>query len=135
MRNNYYKKDKEIVFRCKCHIIWTPKYRRKILTGKIKTRLEEVIEESCSQDDADIIKIDIEPSYVHLHLDYNPCVGIDKLVKHIKRISTPILRNEFPELCTKLPCLWSNSYFASTEPPSAADIQEYVISQPTSQRK
>lgn len=131
----YYKHDKDITFRCKCHIIWTSKYRRKILTGEIKARLKELIEESCSQDQADIIKMDIEPAYVHLHLDYNPGVGIDKLVKHIKRNSTPVLRSEFHELCTKLPSLWSNSYFATTEEPTQDDIEEYLKSQPTSQRK
>ena len=54
------------------------------------------------------------PDHVHLLVEVDPQFGIHRLTKLIKGYSSKILREEFPFLKTKLPTLWTNSYFVST---------------------
>ena len=76
------------------------------------------------------------PDHVHLLLDIYPQFGVHKAVKRIKGVSSRVLRQEFKELTTKLPTLWSNSYFVSTVGGAPLEmIKQYIQSQKTSQRQ
>ena len=76
------------------------------------------------------------PDHVHLLLEVDPQFGIHKAIKRIKGVSSRILRQEFKELCTKLPTLWSNSYFVSTVGGAPLEvIKQYIENQKTSQRQ
>ena len=131
-----YKTKNDIVYACKYHIVWCPKYRRKVLVDNIAARLKELIKEVCGEMDVDIIEMGVKPDHVHLIVELCPQCGVHKVVKAIKRRTAGILREEFHELCTKLPCLWTNSYFIATVgEASQKDIQIYVQAQKTSQRQ
>ncbi len=109
-----YKSNNNVVYSCKYHIVWTPKYRRKVLIGGIAERLENLIKEKAAMLKTEIIELEIMPDHVHLLIEVDPQFGIHKLVKNIKGYTSKILRQEFKELKTKLPTLWTNSYFVST---------------------
>lgn len=131
-----YKSNNNIVYSCKYHVVWCSKYRRKVLTGSIETRLKELIEETCSTLNVEIIEMELMPNHVHLLLEVDPQFGIHKAVKQIKGNSSRILRQEFKELRTKLPTLWTNSYFVSTVGGAPLEvIKQYIESQKTSQRQ
>lgn len=131
-----YKSNNNIVYYCKYHVVWCPKYRRKVLTGPIETRLKELIQETCSTLNVEIIEMELMPDHVHLLLEVDPQFGIHKAVKQIKGHSSRILRQEFKELRTKLPTLWTNSYFVSTVGGAPLEvIKQYIESQKTSQRQ
>lgn len=131
-----YKSNNNIVYSCKYHVVWCPKYRRKVLVGKIETRLKEIIQETCAELSVEIIEMELMPDYVHLLLEVDPQLGIHKAVKRIKALSSRILRQEFQELRTKLPTLWTNSYFVSTVGGAPLEvIKQYIESQKTSQRQ
>lgn len=95
--------------------------------------------ETCAALSVDIIEMELMPDHVNLLLEVDPQFGIHKAVKRIKGIkgnSSRILRQEFPELRTKLPTLWTNSYFVSTVGGAPLEvIQQYIESQTTSQRQ
>ena len=134
--NTTYKSNNHIIYSCKYHVVWCPKYRRKVLTGKIEMRLKELIEETCAGIRVDIIEMELMPDHVHLLVEVDPQFGIHKAVKQIKGTTSRILRKEFPELCTKLPTLWTNSYFVSTVGGAPLEvIKQYIESQKTSQRQ
>ena len=136
MNNINYKSKNNIVYSCKYHVVWCPKYRRKVLVGKIEKRLKEVIEETCAKLSVEIIEMELMPDHVHLLLEVDPQFGIHKTIKRIKSVSSRILRQEFKELCTKLPTLWSNSYFVSTVGDAPLEvIKQYIGNQKTSQRQ
>ena len=136
MNNINYKSNNNIVYSCKYHVVWCPKYRRKVLVGKIEKRLKEVIEETCAKLSVEIIEMELMPDHVHLLLEVDPQFGIHKAIKRIKGVSSRILRQEFKELCTKLPTLWSNSYFVSTVGGAPLEvIKQYIENQKTSQRQ
>jgi putative transposase len=116
--------------------VWCPKYRRKVLIGAIETRLKELIREVCAEIRVEIIEMEIMPDHVHLFMEVDPQFGAHRAVKLIKGRTSRQLREEFHELTTRLPTLWTNSYFISTvggAPLSA--IKQYIENQKTSERK
>lgn len=131
-----YKSNNNIVYSCKYHVVWCPKYRRKVLTGKIEARLKELIQETCLELQCELIELELMPDHIHLLVKVYPQLGIHTLVKNLKGKSSRILRKEFPVLTTKLPTLWTNSYFVSTVGVAPLEvIKQYIENQKTSQRK
>lgn len=125
-----YKSNRNVVYSCKYHVVWCPKYRRKVLTGEIEARLKELIVETAKGINADVIEMEVMPDHVHLLIEVDPQYGINKAVRHIKGVSSHALRSEFPSLKSRLPTLWTNSYFVSTvggDPLSA--IKQYIENQ------
>lgn len=131
-----YKCNNNVVYSCKYHVVWCPKYRRKVLTGQIESRLRELILEAALEIQTDIIEMEIMPDHVHLLMEVDPQFGIHKAIKHIKGRTSYYLRKEFKSLTTKLPTLWTNSYFVSTVGGAPLEIiKQYIDNQKTSQRK
>lgn len=131
-----YKSNHNITYSCKYHVVFCPKYRRKVLVNGVDTRLMDLIRETCQDIQIDLLEMEIMPDHVHLLLEVDPQFGIHKAVKTIKGRTSRILRQEFHWLTTKLPTLWTNSYFVSTvgDAPLAA-VKQYIENQKTSQRK
>ena len=127
-----YKTSKNVVYSCKYHVVFCPKYRRPVLVNGVDTRLKELIIEVCNQLNVDIIEMEIMPEHVHLLLEVHPQLGIHKVIKQIKGYSSRILRNEFSWLKSRIPTLWTNSYFISTVGGAPlAIIKQYIEDQKT----
>lgn len=109
-----YKSNNNITYSCKYHVVWCPKYRRDVLVGEVEKRLKTIIMDVCQKRDAELIELETMPEYVHLLVEIDPQYGIHRLVKEIKGLSSRLLRGEFKHLTTRMPTLWTNSYFAST---------------------
>ena len=125
-----YKSNHNVVYSCKYHVVWCPKYRRSVLVSGVDVRLKELIKESCEQLNVEIIEMEIMPDHVHLLMEVDPQYGIHKAVKQIKGYSSRILRQEFPWLKSRLPSLWTNSYFVSTIGGAPlAVIKQYIENQ------
>lgn len=128
-----YKSNNHVVYSCKYHVVWCPKYRRKVLTGEVAERLQVLIRESAAGHHSEIIELEIMPDHVHLLVEIDPQYGIHRLIKQIKGISSRVLRHEFPKIKSRLPTLWSNSYFVSTVGGAPiAIIKQYIENQKTS---
>lgn len=110
---DYSVKD-NITYFCRYHVVWCPKYRRDVLRGAVLFRLKVLLEEHCQELGANLITMDITPDQVRLIVDIDPKFGIHRLVKQLKARTSPVLRQEFPKLRSRLPSLWTNSYFVST---------------------
>ena len=131
-----YKSNNNVVYSCKYHVVWCPKYRRKVLTGNVETRLKELVTQICEDIQVDLLEMEVMPDHVHLLLEADPQFGIHKAVKTIKGRTSHVLRSEFKHLTTKLPSLWTNSYFVSTVGGAPLSIvKQYIESQKTSQRE
>lgn len=109
-----YKSNHNVVYSCKYHVVWCPKYRRKVLVNGVDVRLKELIEEISNEFHIDIIEMEIMPDHVHLLMEVDPQFGVHKAVKLIKGRTSHVLRQEFGWLCSRIPSLWTNSYFVST---------------------
>ena len=84
------------------------------MVSGVDTRLKELITEICEEYRIDIIEMEIMPDHVHLLIEVDPQFGVHKAVKQIKGRTSRILRQEFGWLRSRLPSLWTNSYFVST---------------------
>ena len=109
-----YKSNNNVVYSCKYHVVWCPKYRRSVLINGVDARLKELIKETCVHLHVEIIELEVMPAHVHLLMEVDPQFGVHRAVKQIKGYSSRILREEFHWLKSRLPSLWTNSYFVST---------------------
>lgn len=125
-----YKSNNNVVYSCKYHVVWCPKYRRKVLVNGVDARLKVLIPEICEEHKIDLIEMEVMPDYVHLLVDVDPQFGIHKAVKQIKGRTSRILRDEFDFLRSRLPTLWTNSYFVSTVGGAPlSEIKQYIEDQ------
>jgi len=130
-----YRSNKNIVYSCKYHIVWCPKYRRKVLVGDVEKRLKEIIREVANEVNVEIIEMETDKDHIHILCEVDPQFGVNRFIKLAKGRSAKILREEFPHLKTKLPTLWTNSYFISTVGGAPLEvIRQYIENQQTSQR-
>jgi len=135
-KNKTYKSNNNIIHSCRYCVVWCPKYRRKVLTGGVDNRLKELLIQYAADISVTILEIEIMPEHVHLLIEVNPQFGIHKAVKALKGYTSNILRQEFPHLQSKMPSLWTNSYFVSTiGDTSPEEIRQYLENQKTSQRQ
>ena len=96
----------------------------------MEARLKQIISEVIAEKGAWLIELQTLPDYVHLLVEVDPQLGIHKSVKAIKGRSSRLLRQEFPWLCSRLPSLWTNSYFVATVGGSSLSVMKrYVESQ------
>jgi len=124
--NNY----NNILYSCQYHVVFCPKYRRKVLINSIETRLKELIMQKQEEYKYKIIEMEIMPDHVHLLIDSNPKIGIYNQIIKIKGFTSHILREEFYELKTRIPTLWTRSCFISTVGSvSLETVKKYIENQ------
>lgn len=108
------KSNRNVVYSCKYHVVWCPKYRRPVLVNGVDGRVKDIIRETCAEIHAELIEMEVMPDHVHLLVEVDPQYGIHRAVRLIKGRSSRLLRDEYPWLKSRLPTLWTNSYFVST---------------------
>ena len=112
------------------HFVWCPKYRRRVLAGEIKNVLDGLIRKKVVELESEVLSLVIAPDHVHLFVKTNPRIAPNKLVGMVKGFTSHELRSKFPELRTRLPTLWTRSYFVSTHGHvSDAMIRAYIEEQ------
>ncbi len=119
-----------VTFRCAYQVVWCPKYRRGVLTGDVEMRLKELIREAVANKGAWLIEMETMPDRVQLLVEVDPQLGIHRLVKAVKGHTSRLLRKEFPSLRSRLPTLWTNSYFVATVGGASLEVvKQYVAEQ------
>lgn len=122
-----YHSSHNLVYSCQYHVIFCPKYRRKVLTAGIDDRLKELLHEKQSEYGYTLIEMEVMPDHVHLLLSVDPQKGILNIVSKIKGHTAHVLRKEFPSLKSRLPCLWTRSKFVSTVGAVSLDVVKSYI--------
>ena len=127
---NKYETASHLVYDCKYHVIFCPKYRRKILNDEVSVKLKEIFTTTASRYSFDIIEMEIMPDHCHLLISCNPRFGIMECVKKLNIISAHNLKIEFPYLKSKLPNIWTRSSFVSTVGSVSLDtVKKYIENQ------
>jgi len=130
-----YKSHKNIIYSCKYYIVWCSKYRRKVLVDDVEKKLKEVIVRVANEAMVEILNINTNKDCIHILCEVDPQFGVKRFIKLAKSRSAKILREEFIYLKTKLPTLWTNSYFISTVGDISPEaIKQYIANQEKSQR-
>ncbi len=118
-----------MVYSCKYHVIWCPKYRRSVLVNGVDVRLKEIIQSVATECKCEILELEVMPDHVHLLVEVDPQFGIHKLIKLMKGRSSRLLREEFKCIKSRLPTLWTNSYFVSTIGGAPLEVVKQYIGQ------
>ena len=131
-KSKLYHSDNTYIYSCQYHVIFCPKYRRKVLTDGVDTRLKELILEKQQLYEYTVVEMEIMLDHVHLILDVNPKVGIYKIVQGIKGFTSYALRKEFPFLKSRIPTLWTRSKFISSVGSVSLEVvKKYIEEQKT----
>lgn len=118
------------VFSLKYHLVWCPKYRRPVLVSPVDVRLKVLLGEIAVVYGMTVHAMDVMPDHVHLFVESGPTRSVAEMVNRFKGRTSRVLREEFPALRSRLPTLWSRSYYAgSIGTVSEATVRRYIESQ------
>ena len=119
-----------LVYKNQFHVIFCPKYRRPVLVDGVDIRLKEILLEKAAELDVRILSMEIMPDHVHLFISFDPRLMLHKIIKILKGASARILREEFPSLKSRLPSMWTRSYFScSVGHIGEAAVRRYIEEQ------
>jgi putative transposase len=125
-----YAQNRGAVYSLKFHLVWCPKYRRPVLVGPVEKRLRELLEQKAVELQATVAALEVRPDHVHLFIETDPRWSVAQLARQFKAFSSHALREEFSHLRSRLPTLWSRSYFAgSCGSVTEAAIRKYIAAQ------
>jgi putative transposase len=125
-----YEKTSHATYNCGYHLIWCPKYRRKVLVDEIEKRLKELLIEKALEHKWSIEKMEVMPDHVHVFIKVRTVDSPAHIVSQLKGFTAFSLRKEFPSLRSRLPSMWTRSYFCeSVGHISEATIKKYIEEQ------
>lgn len=125
-----YRTAPHLIYSCQYHVIFCPKYRRKILNAPYDETVKQSFYQTAKEYEFDIAALEVMPDHVHMIIDCNPRFGIDKCISLLKRFSAVAIKTQHPEIKTRLPNIWTRSAFISTVGTVTLDVvKKYVEEQ------
>jgi putative transposase len=118
-----YAKNAGAVFSLKYHVVWCPKYRRPVLIDPVDARLKTLLHRKSTELGLIVHLMEVLPDHVHLFVEGGPTICVAEIVNRLKGFTSHELREEFPFLKSRLPTLWSRSYYAG----SVGSVSEGVV--------
>ncbi|MCK5493465.1 MAG: IS200/IS605 family transposase [Candidatus Omnitrophica bacterium] len=102
--------------RLQYHLVWIPKYRKRVIRGKIAIRLRQLFYQACRMNRWWIGELSMQPDHVHMIIQLKPRESVSQVVQLLKGGTSLVLRNEFPALEEFLwgDSFWADGYFAET---------------------
>lgn len=133
MADNRFRTGRHVIYDLHAHIVLTPKYRRKVITPRVRDLLTELATDICHQRDVTLDAIDGTDDHLHLLVSYPPKVRLSDLVRDLKAITSKELRaKNWPEITRALwgEHFWSPSYCVTSAGGAPLDIiKTYVDNQ------
>ena len=111
---NRWTHSNKAVFNIGYHLIWCPKYRRPVLTGEVEQRLKALLNLKAGEIGLSIEALEILPDHLHLFVKCSPVHSPHFIVQQFKGYTSRILRQEFHQLRTRIPTLWTRSYYCES---------------------
>lgn len=118
------------VYDTKYHVVWAPKYRKKVLHGEMQKRVKEIFQEIAEHYEIEITEMEVDIEHVHILCSFPPRYSIAQIVGRLKSLSAREIFQEFPQIKKKLwgGELWEDGYFVRTvgDAVSAEIVQKYI---------
>jgi putative transposase len=118
-----YRKNAGAIYNLHYHLVWCPKYRKSVLVGPVEHVLKQLLAEKASTLEIEIEALEVMPDHVHLFVSAPPTLAPAQLANQFKGYSSRVLREQFPSLKSRLPSLWSRSYYVG----SAGAVTEETV--------
>ena len=111
-----YRSGSHTKFHHRYHLVWSPKYRYKVLNGAVRIRVRDIIRQVCAELDVTIIKGVLSRDHVHLFVEIPPHVSVSDFVRRAKGRSSRKIQQEFEHICKRYwGCrFWQRGYFSTT---------------------
>jgi putative transposase len=130
MADNRYRVNAVSVYSLKYHLVWCPKYRKRILVDVLEKRLRQLLYQKAKEIKVTIHALEIMPDHVHMFVQSDPTTAPARLAAQFKGFTSHYLREEFSWLKSYLPSLWSRSYYiGSVGAVSEATVRRYIENQ------
>lgn len=124
------KRTRHATYSINYHLVFCPKYRRPVLAGAVGVRLAELLRQYAGELGGEVLELVVMPDHVHLFASFPPTLAIAQVMHKLKGATSRQLREEFPFLNSRLPSLWTRSYFVGTAGNvSATAIRRYIDAQ------
>ena len=113
---------------CKYHIVFAPKYRRKIIYGQLKRDIANILSMLCKRKGAKIVEAEVCPDHVHMLVEIPPKEAISSFMGYLKGKSSLMIYEKYPELRYKYRNreFWCRGYYVDTAGKNAKKIEEYI---------
>jgi len=131
---NIYLRRRHSVSHLVVHLVFTTKYRRKLLEGYMYSQLEDAFRSACEKLECELMEFNGETDHVHLLVSYPPKLSVSVMVNNLKSVSSRMVRHFNPHLSrqSQSSALWSRSYFASSAGGATIEtLRKYVENQAT----
>ncbi len=130
MNGNRWKRSATSVYNIGYHLIWCPKYRRKVLVGEVAERLRELLLQKANEIQVEIAQMEIMPDHLHLFVKATPTNSSHFIVQQLKGYTSRMIRSEFPRMKSRMPTLWTRSYYCeSVGHISEETVRKYIEEQ------
>ena len=116
---------------CKYHIVFAPKYRRKIIYGQLKRDIANILSMLCKRKGVKIVEAEVCPDHIHMLVEIPPSISVSSFVGYLKGKSTLMIFERHANLKYKYSNrnFWCRGYFVSTVGKNKKAIQEYIKNQ------
>ena len=118
-------------WKCQYHIVFTPKYHRKIIYGVLRAEIGKILRELCKRKDVEIIEAYAMPDHIHMLVSIPPNMTVSGFMGYLKGKSTMMIFERYAKLKYKYGSrhFWSRGYYVSTVGLNTAKIQKYIREQ------
>jgi putative transposase len=116
----------------KVHLVWIPKYRKRVLTGQVAERIRDILRQICMEHEVHIISGKVSADHIHMFVSYRPHMALSKLVQYLKGASSRIMLHEFAHLRKQFwgRHFWARGYMAISSGNITDEmIQKYIEEQ------
>jgi putative transposase len=121
------------VYECKYHVVWVPKYRRKVIYGKLRIEIGKTLRRLCEFKGVKIVKASACIDHIHMCVTIPPKYSVSQIVGYLKGKSTMIVFERFSKLRRNFKgnSFWARGYYVSTVGLDEARVKEYIKNQET----
>jgi len=119
-----YNNGKHCVYYHRYHLVWSTKYRYKVLQGDIRLRVRDILRQVCAQNGVEIIKGVLSADHVHMFVSIPPKLAVSDLMRLMKGRSSMLVQRQFPQLKKRYwgKRFWGRGYFSTTNGAITQDI-------------
>ena len=116
---------------CNYHIVFAPKYRRKVIYGQLRREIGAILRELCAWKGINIIEAETCPDHIHMLIEIPPKYSISGIMGFLKGRSSLLIYQKFANMKFKYRNreFWCRGYYVDTAGKNTAKIQEYIANQ------
>jgi putative transposase len=130
MSDTRFRRNAGSIYSLKYHMVWCPKYRRKVLMGEVAEELRSLLYQKVHELDVTSEALEIMSDNAHLFVSTDPTEAPQRLANQFKGFTSHMLRLKYPHLRSQLLSLWSSSYYiGSIGYVSEETVKKYIEEQ------